>query len=140
MITWEDFIAFRGKWNTIFSEVATFHIGIHSLASVAVINTLNYIYNTWRSSLQVYCMLPSLVLLLTTDKHGTGRQVPLKVKVAQSCLTLCNPLGILQARILEWVAFPFSRGSSQSRDRTQVSCEWCNSYQHSQIHTFKTKI
>ena len=30
-------------------------------------------------------------------------------------------LGILQARILEWVAFPFSRGSSQPRDRTQVS-------------------
>ena len=49
-----------------------------------------------------------------------------KVKVAQSCLTLCNPMdctvhGILQARILQWVAFPFSRGSSQSRDRTQVS-------------------
>ena len=30
--------------------------------------------------------------------------------------------GILQARILEWVAFPFSAGSSQPRDRTQVSC------------------
>ena len=30
--------------------------------------------------------------------------------------------GILQARILEWVAFPFSTGSSQPRDRTQVSC------------------
>ena len=30
--------------------------------------------------------------------------------------------GILQARILEWVAFPFSRGSSQPRDHTQVSC------------------
>ena len=29
--------------------------------------------------------------------------------------------GVLQARILEWVAFPFSRGSSQARDRTQVS-------------------
>jgi len=29
--------------------------------------------------------------------------------------------GILEARILEWVAFPFSRGSSQSRDQTQVS-------------------
>ena len=29
--------------------------------------------------------------------------------------------GILQARILEWVAFPFSRGSSQPRDQTQVS-------------------
>ena len=38
-------------------------------------------------------------------------------KVAQSCPTLCNPMdytvrGILQARILEWVVVPFSRGSS----------------------------
>ena len=49
-----------------------------------------------------------------------------KVKVTQSCLTLRNPMdytvhGILQARILEWVAFPFSRGSSQLWDQTQVS-------------------
>ena len=41
-------------------------------------------------------------------------------EVAQSCPTLCNPIdyivhGILQARILELVAFPFSRGSSQPR-------------------------
>ena len=48
------------------------------------------------------------------------------VKVAQSCSTLCDPMaytvhGILQAKILERVAFPFSRRSSQSRDRTQVS-------------------
>ena len=46
-------------------------------------------------------------------------------EVAQSCLTLCNPIiihGILQARILEWVAVPFSRVSSQPRDQTQVSC------------------
>ena len=40
----------------------------------------------------------------------------MKVKVAQSCPTLCDPMdytvyGILQARILEWVAVPFSRGS-----------------------------
>ena len=47
------------------------------------------------------------------------------MKVSQSCPTLCNPLdcivcGILQARILEWVTFSFSRGSSQPRDRTQV--------------------
>ena len=33
----------------------------------------------------------------------------------------CIVYGILQARILEWVAFPFSRGSSQPRDQTQVS-------------------
>ena len=44
-----------------------------------------------------------------------------EVKVAQSCPTLCDPMdftvhGILQARILEWAAFPFSRGSSQPRD------------------------
>ena len=49
-----------------------------------------------------------------------------KVKIVQSRPTLCNPMdytvhGILQARILEWVAFPFSRGSSQPRDWTQVS-------------------
>ena len=50
-----------------------------------------------------------------------------KVKVTQLCLTVCDPtdytvLGILQARKLEWVVFPFSRGSSQPRDQTQVSC------------------
>ena len=51
--------------------------------------------------------------------------------VAQSCLTLCAPrtagpqaplsMGILQARMLEWVAMTSSRGSSQPRDATQVS-------------------
>ena len=50
----------------------------------------------------------------------------MKVKVAQSCPTLCDPTdytvhGILQAKILECVAFPFSKRSSQSRDWTQVS-------------------
>jgi len=50
----------------------------------------------------------------------------MKVKVAQLCPILCDPVdytvhGILQARILEWVAFPFSRESSQTRDWTQVS-------------------
>ena len=54
------------------------------------------------------------------------------VLVTQASLTLCDPMecshpsssvhGILQARILEWVAIPFSRGSSQLRDWTQVSC------------------
>ena len=56
----------------------------------------------------------------------------LEVSVAQSCLTLCNPLdynlqgssvhGIFQARILEWIAIPFSRGSSRPRDWTSMSC------------------
>ena len=75
----------------------------------------------------------------------------LKVLVAQSCLTLCNSMecsppgsslhGILQPRILEWVAIPFSTGSSQPRNQTGVFCiaggffnqlsyqgSWCNRY------------
>ena len=59
----------------------------------------------------------------------------MKVLVAQSCQTLCEPMdclppssfvhGILQARMLEWVAIPFSRRSSQFRDRTHISCVSC---------------
>ena len=55
-----------------------------------------------------------------------------KVLVTQLCLSLCDPMdsspadspvhGILQARVLEWVAILFSRGSSWPRDWTQVSC------------------
>ena len=49
-----------------------------------------------------------------------------EVEVVQSCLSLCNSMdytvhGILQARILEWVDFPFSRGSSHLRDWARVS-------------------
>ena len=57
---------------------------------------------------------------------------PLGSEVAQSGPTLCNPMdyslpgssihGVFQARVLEWVAISFSRGSSPPRDRTQVSC------------------
>ena len=63
-------------------------------------------------------------------KEELPRSVKVKVKV-KSCPTLCDPMdcsvpgssvhGICQARILEWVAISFSRGCSQSRDRTQVS-------------------
>ena len=57
------------------------------------------------------------------------------VLVAQSCPTLCNPMdhcppgssvhGILHARILEWIAIPFSRVSSRPKDQTCVSCISC---------------
>ena len=53
-------------------------------------------------------------------------------EVTQSCLTLCDPMdcslsgssvhGIFQARVLEWIAISFSRGSSQPRNQTQISC------------------
>ena len=63
------------------------------------------------------------------------RESEVKVWVAQSCPTLCNPLdcrlsvssvhGILQVRILKWVALPSSRESSQPRDQTHISYVSC---------------
>ena len=56
-------------------------------------------------------------------------------ELLQSCLTLCDSMdcippespvhGILQARILEWIAMPSSRGSSQPRDQTHISYVSC---------------
>ena len=65
-------------------------------------------------------------------QEASSLEESMKVKVkVKSCLTLCDPMdcslsgssirGILQARILEWVAISFSRGSSQPRDWTRVS-------------------
>ena len=61
-----------------------------------------------------------------TNSVNSLLEFHIEVKVNQSCLTLCDPMdhrvhGLLQARILEWVAVPSSRGSSQSGDQTQVS-------------------
>ena len=63
----------------------------------------------------------------------------MKVKVAQPYSTLCDPTdytvhGILQARILEWVAFPFSRRSSQLREGSNPGLLHCRRilYQESQ--------
>ena len=59
-------------------------------------------------------------------KDKASQMLVVLMKVVQSCLTLCDPKNytvyrILQARILEWVAFPFSTGDFQPGDRTQVS-------------------
>ena len=69
----------------------------------------------------VYCHLAYLTYIRSESES----------EVAQSCPTLCDPLDcrlpgsslheILQARVLEWVAISFSRGSSWTRDGTQVS-------------------
>ena len=70
--------------------------------------------------------------LLSTIAHFKRCVHVRESEVAQSCSTLCDPMdcslpwssvhGIFQARVLEWVAISFSRGSSQPRDRTWVSC------------------
>ena len=64
--------------------------------------------------------------------HKAFERVCVHAKLLQLCLTLCDPMdcsppassvhGILQVRILEGIAIPFSWGSSRPRDRTQVSC------------------
>ena len=66
-----------------------------------------------------------------TQLHNCS-SMKVKVLVAQLCTTLCEPVdcslpgssdhGILQARILKYVAIPFFKGSSPPRDQTQVSC------------------
>ena len=79
------------------------------------------------------CILKAMVFLVIygceswTIRKESGKES----EVAQSCPTLCDPMdcslpgssvhGIFQARVLEWVAYPFSRGSSRLRDWTRVS-------------------
>ena len=91
----------------------------------------------FRSSYMIYSYLHKFYLLATliqllnyTSISDMWIASPI-VLVTQSCPILCDPMdcsppdssvhGILQARILEWVAIPFSRGSSWPRDWTQVS-------------------
>ena len=82
------------------------------------IRTLNNLLK-WDSAQSTIALQPGHLSLFT-------RRMEVKVKVIPSYQTLCYSMdytvhGILQARILEWVAIPFSRGSSQTRDQTQVS-------------------
>ena len=75
---------------------------------------------TWQTKVSLVKAVVFQVVMFWCEK------VKVKVKIAQSWPTLCIPMdyivhGILQARILEWIAFLFSRGSSQPRNWTQVS-------------------
>ena len=91
----------------------------------------------WRVKVSVRTLFPSLVTLRTETQanieYSSVASLLFVCLVAQSCPTLCDPrgcvaceghpsVGILQARILEWVPIPSSRGSSQHRDWTQVFC------------------
>ena len=74
-------------------------------------------------SVPPYCFLLHWINIISSESES---------EVAQSCLTLCDPMdrslsgssvhGIFQARVLEWIAISFSRRSSHPRNRTQVSC------------------
>ena len=63
--------------------------------------------------------------IIPSPTKGVGNSQ--KESVTRSCLTVCNPMGytvhgILPARILEWVAVAFSKGSFRPRNQTEVSC------------------
>ena len=69
---------------------------------------------------------PTLLVGMFIGTATMENGMKVKVKIAHLCPTLCDPMdytvyGILQARILEWVTFPLSRGFSQPRDQTQFS-------------------
>ena len=104
----------------------------------------NFLGEIWLSFLRIHCVwqVTSVLLLLklSLSLPFINRIImfPGVVYVCmhlQSCLTLCNPMDyslpgssvheIFQARILEWIAILYSRGSFQSRDRTCVSCVSC---------------
>ena len=80
---------------------------------------------------RVFCIAGRFFMVWAT-REAHRMCLCVSVLVVQLCLTLCNSTdcspsgssvhGICQARILEWVAIPFSRGSFWLRDRTQVSC------------------
>ena len=81
--------------------------------------------NKWQVDLEVPLPQPGQAAIIDYRLFPLS-QVKVKVKVAQWCPTLCHPMdytvhGILQARTLEWVAIPFSRGSFQPRDPVWVS-------------------
>ena len=90
----------------------------------------------YRHILNIYLVLISkklifMLLIISILFSSLIFALKVKVLVTQSCLTLCDPMdcslpgssihGILQARILEWVAVPSSRGSSPPRDGIYVS-------------------
>ena len=69
---------------------------------------------------------PIFSTMMGPSIYGRRYSLSTYVKIAQLCLTLCDPMdyrvyGILQATVLDWVAIPFSVECSQPRDRTQVS-------------------
>ena len=82
-------------------------------------------------SIVLFICGPRMVRHTSQMVRRTEMKICVMCLVDQSCLTLCNPMdcsppgssvhGILQARILEWVAIPFSRGSSWHRGQTCVS-------------------
>ena len=112
--------------------------------SLVKANPCEFLYCSFIESAK-YSPLLCIPFLVSEGNYFGSRDIPTLEHhllcvylVAPSCPTVCNPMdsssppgssvpGISQARILEWVAISFSRGSSQPRDQTHVSsvsCRW----------------
>ena len=136
------------EWANIDDIHGHFHLPYNATAAGLWIDYLNNSWdgkltlNTWTHPRRIHL---SAKAMLTQRQTVNTTQVQLLIteellttmsewvsEVAQSCPTLCDPMdcslpgsslhGILQARILEWAAISFSRGSSWLGDRTWVPC------------------
>ena len=102
-------------------------IYIHRTSTLIILFQFFFGYTFSLSQTHTYTFMYVYMFII----HTHAFIIIIFLKVVQSYLTLCDPMdcsppgssvhGILQARILEWVAIPFSRGYSQPRDQTQVS-------------------
>ena len=117
---WVRKIPWRREWQS----TLVFSLGEfcgHTMGSQRV----RHNWATFTHLVKMYVFIVNLGFVYQNDTTILLKHV--KVKVAQLCPTLCNSMncnivhGILQDRIQERVAFPFSRGSSQPTDWTQVS-------------------
>ena len=114
----------RGAWWATVHGVAKSHTGLNSHSHTHSMEYFSLLFAT-----------RCFGFLSTSVKNVMGILIEVKVLITQSCMTLCNPMdcslpgssvyGISQARTLEWIAISSSRGSSQPRDQTHVSCVSC---------------
>ena len=124
-IVWSVFKALRGKeWIQMLSKAEN-HLYLWSILSKKITPDSD---QTFRSNYELHQLQRRGDHIQGHWKNVISNAVSsLKVKVAQLSPTLYDPMdytvhGILQARIPEWVAYPFCSGSSQPRNRTRVSC------------------
>ena len=110
----------RGAWQAMVHGAAKSWAWLNWLSMHCCLANITKNWNVYQEYISFYAF-NLLSTVIYTEMYWY-----VSVKVAQSCLTLCDSMDyivhvILQASILEWVTFLFSRGYSQPRDRTQVS-------------------
>ena len=116
------------SWETSLRDVKSGLFLLHSTGNSAQCHVAISVGGAFGENGYMNGLIP---LLFTWNHHCIVNWLCAVCLVAQSCPTLCNLMvcsllgssvhGILQARILEWVSMPSSRGSFQPRDQTQVS-------------------